>query len=487
MTTRVGLDPFTPATEMIVALRKKLVSARELLDLHLARIERHNPALNAIITPDFDNARKAAERADQARTSGEDGPLLGLPLTIKDCIDCEGLPSTAGLAHRGEHRAECDSLLAARLKAAGAVLMGKTNIPPLASDWQSNNRLFGRSNNPWDLGRTPGGSTGGGAAALAAGLTPLEFGSDVGGSIRIPAAFCGLYGHRPSETVVPRSGHFPGSPLPNWGTAMSVMGPLARSAKDLELALDVIAGPEIGEEAAWRLELPPTRRERLSDFRVAVLPAVDWLPLDAGVAAALEGVVDRLGGMGASVGRAAPENLRDTRAHHRLYISLLTVMMFREVAGEAREELIAKLAAGRNEFDPVRVQAVRAGASEFLGWHAERERHRAAYRDFFRDWDVLLAPATMMPAFKHDAAPFNSRRMVVDGTEIAYDLHSFYPGLSTLAGQPATAFPVGLSAEGLPIGLQVIGPYLEDRTPIGFAALMAREIGGFSPPPGFAD
>ena len=237
---------FTTATEMLAALRARRVSAVDLFDLHRRRIERHNSELNAIVEPDFERARGDAEAADTRRARGEDAPLLGLPMTLKESINVRGLRTTAGMSTWKDFRSEHDAPVTTRVKGAGAVVMAKTNVPQMLSDWQSNNPVYGRTNNPWDLGRTPGGSTGGGAAALAAGLTPLEFGSDIGGSIRVPAAFCGVYGHRPSETAMPRSGQFPMPPMPNAAVVMGVQGPMARSAEDLELALDVAAGPEVG-------------------------------------------------------------------------------------------------------------------------------------------------------------------------------------------------------------------------------------------------
>src|SRR5437870_985431 len=295
----------TTATEMRAALRARRVSAVDLLDLHRRRIERYNSALNAIVEPDFERGRRDAEAADTRRARGEDAPLLGLPMTLKGSINVRGLRTTAGMFTWKDFRSEHDAPVTMRVQGAGAVVMAKTNVPQMLSDWESTNPVYGRTNNPGDLGRTPGGSTGGGAAALAAGLTPLEFGSDIGGSIRVPAAFCGVYGHRPSETAMPRSGQFPMPPMPNAAVVMGVQGPLARSADDLELALDVAAGPEAGEDVAWRLAIPPARRERLADFRVGVLPAVDWVPLDADVAAALEALASQLGRLGRQ-GKTAP-------------------------------------------------------------------------------------------------------------------------------------------------------------------------------------
>src|SRR5215813_5828634 len=263
--TQSSIDGFSTASQMLQALRQRQLSAVELLTLHQRRIERYNPRLNAIVTECFEQAREAAEAADAARARGADAPLLGLPITLKESINVRGLKTTAGLPAFAQAPAKFDAPATQRMQTAGAVLMGKTNVPPMLADWQSDNEVFGRTNNPWALTRTPGGSTGGGAAALAAGLTPLEVGSDIGGSIRVPAAYCGVYGHRPSETAIPKSGGFPQADLPNPAFLMGVQGPLARSALDLELLFDVLVGPEPGEEVGWKLDLPPARHQRLAD------------------------------------------------------------------------------------------------------------------------------------------------------------------------------------------------------------------------------
>jgi amidase len=479
------LNAFASATEMLHALRTRQVTSAELLDLHLRRMARYNPRLNAIVTPDYDNARRVAVAADAARARGEDAPLLGLPLTVKDCIYVQGLPATGGVPERRQALADADSRLTARLRAAGAVLMGTTNVPPYAADWQSANPLFGRSNNPWDLTRTPGGSTGGGAAAVAAGLTPLEFGGDFAGSIRIPAAFCGIYGHKSSETALPRSGHFPGPNFPNAAVAMAVQGPLARSTADLELALEVIAGPDVGEEVAWRLVLPPTRHERLADYRVAVLPRIAWAPVDDEIMAAVEELSIRLGRGGVQVQEIQPEAFGDLRAYHTLYLSILFAISSAGQPAEERQRQAEQFCATADEFQAAYARGLEASASDYILWYGWREQYRAAYRAFFRDWDVLLAPANIVNAFPHTDAPMPERLLHVNGQAVSYDLQSVYPALANLTGQPATAFPVGLTRTGLPIGLQVIGPYLEDRTPIRFAALVAQEWGGFRPPPGY--
>ena len=485
------IDAFATALELLAALAARRVSAVELLDLYRGRIARYNQVLNAVVEPDFDRARRDAEAADARRARGEDAPLLGLPMTLKESINVRGLRTTAGMEMWRDFRAEHDAPVTTRLKAAGAAVMAKTNVPQMLADWQSANPVYGRTSNPWDLSRTPGGSTGGGAAALAAGLTPLEFGSDIGGSIRVPAAFCGVYGHRPSETAMPRSGQFPLPPMPNAAVVMGVQGPLARSAEDLELALDVAAGPEVGEDVAWRLAIPPARRERLREFRVAVLPALDWVPVDAEVATALDSVAARLGRLGCQVKTAQPDALADHRAHYALYLTLLAAVTSSRVSPEQRLARLSVLRTRDDEWSRASQRGIDGGAPDYVGWFSQREQYRAAWRAFFREWDVLLMPAFFTPAYPHRDKPWPNtpesirRTLDVNGTPVLEELGLFSASVATLAGQPATAFPAGLTRGGLPIGLQAIGPYLEDRTPIRFAALVGRELGGFSRPPGY--
>ena len=485
------IDAFATATEMLAALRAKQVSAVELLDLHVRRIARHNPALNAIVEPDFDHARDDARSADARRARGDDVPLLGLPMTLKESINIRGLRTTCGMAHWKDFRSEHDAPVTTRVKGAGAVVMAKTNVPQMLADWQSTNPVYGRTNNPWDLTRTPGGSTGGGSAALAAGLTPLEFGSDIGGSIRVPAAFCGVYGHRPSDSAMPRSGQFPMPPMPNQAVVMGVQGPMARSAADLELALDVAAGAEVGEDIGWRLTLPPARRERLSDFRVALLPPVSWIPLDADVAAAMDAAGSALGRLGCQVKSTQPAAFGDFRQHYALYLSLLAAVTSARGGPDERRARLEVLRTRDDEWSRATQRGIESLAPDYIGWVGQREHVRAAWRAFFTEWDVMLAPAFFRPAYPHwdkpwPGTPTSIRRTVdVNGQPTLEELGLFYPAVATVAGQPATALPVGRARSGLPIGLQAIGPYLEDRTPLRFAALLARELGGFTRPPGY--
>lgn len=484
-----SLSAFASATTLLQALDERRISAMELLELYLQRIKRYNPTLNAVVVLNEEEARQSAAQADKTRARGEHRALLGLPLTIKESLDVAGLPGTIGVPLFAQRRAEKDARIVERARAAGAVILGKTNVPPYLADWQTNNPIYGRTNNPWNLSYTSGGSTGGGAAALAAALTPLEFGSDIAGSIRVPAAFCGVMGHKPSETALPRSGNFPGSPLPNAAKIMAVEGLMAREARDLELAFDVVAGPDAGEERAWRLQIPAARHERLANFRVALLPPLPWLPVDAEILAAQEDLVQGLLRCGVQVREAKPEGFDDLREYYGLYLRFLFVMKSTRSSNEERFKEAAQFRrqAQSDPFMQANAEGLEASASDYLNWHAQRENYRAAWRAFFCEWDVLLTPVNITPPFPHTDAPWPQRPLEINGQQVFYGRQNAYPAIATLCGQPATAFPVGFTRAGLPIGLQAIGPYLEDRTPIRFAELIAQEFGGYQRPPGYDD
>jgi amidase len=484
MTAPAAIDPFTSASDMLAMLDARQVSSAELVEMHIERIERLNAPINAIIIRTFERARASAAEADRRRALGETGALLGLPFTLKESNEVAGLPCTAGMEVFRDHVPAADGPLPAATFAAGAALLGKTNIPAALADWQSDSPIYGRTNNPYDLGRSPGGSTGGGAAALAAGLTPLEFGSDIGGSTRVPATFCGVYGLRPSETAVPRTGSFPMSALPNVTAVLAVQGPLARTAADLELGLDAVSGPEVGEDVGWKLTIPRARAESLRGLRVAVLPAIDWVPVDGEILAAQETLAGALSRAGATVKVVGPDGIEIESYYNDYNRGLLA----RTTAGqprEAREAQAAAARAGDPRFGPAIADGLTLSFTDFASLMDRRERARAAFRAFFRDWDILLSPMTLTAAFPHEERVFHTRTIAVNGREVSYRLQLVYPSLATFAGQPAVAFPVGLNRAGLPIGLQAIGPYLEDRTPIRFAQLVERERGGFVRPPGF--
>ncbi len=472
---------FASATELVQALHARHISSVEVLDLYLRRIVYHNPAVNAIVTMDEERARSVAKKADLLRARGEVAPLLGLPITVKDVVDVEGWPTTAGIPAQAKAFAKADADIIARLHEAGALVLAKTNVPVHGADWQANNPLFGRTNNPWDPSRTPGGSTGGGSAALAAGLTTLEIGSDIAGSARVPAAFCGVYAHRASELLYPFSSLTSGV-LFNTAAPMALHAPLARHAEDLELVFDVLT---MSEPDTWHIHVPPARHTRLCDYRVAVMPLIEWLPVDSEILAAQERLVVQLSTCGMKVKEIHPQEFGDGREFYKLYTSIVSAITSIKIPSRVcrLHALIYRLIG--DEFYTARARGLEASASHYINWYKQRERYRLAYRNFFREWDILLTPVNIVNAFKHTNLPFRKRILEVNGQKVPYLQQDVYCALSSLCGLPATVFPVGITQTGLPIGLQAIGPYLEDRTSLRFAALVAEEFGGFRRPPGF--
>ena len=484
MLVKDQIDAFSSATTLLGALRRREIGALELLEAHLKRVEQFDPALNSVVVHDFDRARHDAVAIDNLAPSDRP-PLAGLPVTIKESIDVEGTPSTAGVHSRKGGLAPHDSRTVARLRAAGAVIFGKTNVCTWLADFQADNSVYGRTNNPWNLARTPGGSSGG-SATLAAGLTPLDIGSDLAGSIRVPAAFCGLWGHKPSDGLVPNSGHFPGSDFPNPAVVLTAQGPHARSAEDLELALDTISGPDIGHDTAWSLKLPPPRHERLSEFRIAVLPPQSWLPVDQDILDALHRTAEELRFDGCTVHEVNPIVLGDLRDYYALFRSMMSVITSARWSEKHRKRTVGEKLWRGEEFHAADARGITASAAELLAWMEQREIYRAAWRIFFKEFDILLAPVTLTAAFEHSTVPTIDRRLCVNGHQVEFDHMSFYPSLASLTGNPTTVFPAGLTSSGLPIGLQALGPHLEDRTPLHFARLLECETGHFSPPPGYS-
>ncbi|HEX2483956.1 MAG TPA: amidase [Myxococcota bacterium] len=477
------------ARDLAAALARGELSALELLEHFAARVERVNAKVNAVVATDLDGARARARRADAARARGEAlGPLHGLPMTIKDSHEVVGMPTTSGARELAAHRPVRDADAVARLVTAGAVPFGKTNLPLYAGDFQSYNAVYGTTNNPWDVARVPGGSSGGAAAALACGMTPLELGSDIGGSIRNPSHFCGVYGHKPSHGLVSSRGHIPGPPGILSSPDLAVTGPMARCADDLALALGVLAAPAPEDAVAWRVELPPPRAERLRELRVA-----PWLeipgapPVDAEVTALLSGAVERLAAAGL---RIAPPPRIDAAASTRVYLRLLNAVIAPGLPLEVRrgmEQAYATLAPG--DASPA-ADLVRGAVGPHHAWLVDNEaRHRlrAQWAELFRDVDAVLMPVHSLPAFAHDHSPFEARTLFVKGESIHYMAPIFFAGLATVVGLPSTAFPVGRTRSGLPVGIQAVGPRFEDLTPIALARLAEPVLGGFEPPPDFAD
>ena len=480
------ISEFATATECLAALAAGQTSSQELLERAFAQIDRWNGEINAVVVEDRDAARVRAGQADAARARGESwGPLHGLPMTIKDSFEVVGMPTTSGAPALAQHRPVEDADAVARLREAGAIPFGKTNLPIYAGDFQSYNEVYGTTNNPYDPSRGPGGSSGGSAAALAAGFTPLELGSDIGGSIRNPAHFCGVFGHKPSYGIVSSRGHVPGPPGALGRTDLAVSGPMARSAEDLELALDVLAAPAPSEARAWSLRLPPARHERLQDFRAAVWLEQTGRPVARSVTAALEGAVAAAGRLGARLDPKARPAF-DVEDEHQRYLRLLWSVMGMGFPPAVLEEF-DRTRPGLDAVDvSLQAQMIRGASGLHRTWLVDDEGRAQLHRHwarFFEDVDVVLCPIFPTPAFPHDHGPQTERTLDVDGQSVSYLDQIFWAGIATIANLPATVIPVGFTPEGLPVGLQIIGPYLEDRTPLRFAQRLAEELGGFVPPP----
>ncbi len=486
---------YQTAGDLKSQLSARKVSARELCDAAIARIEALDPKINAVVVRDFERARDAAAAADLAlaRGDGVRRPLLGIPMTVKEQFNIAGLPTTWGYPKSRDWHPTADALTVERLKAAGAVILGKTNVPIGLADWQSYNDIYGTTNNPWDLGRSPGGSSGGGAAALAAGYVPLELGSDIGGSLRCPAHFCGVFSHKPSLDLIPgRGGGPPQTPaIPTRGD-LAVIGPMARSAADLALELEVLAGPdEWSEGVGYRLALPPPRHDRLADFRILVIDEHPLCPTAASVAGAVNDLADRLGKRGCTILRSSPA-MPDLAHTTRLYVRLLAAgFVGPNLPPEVRQRVAAEAAALPADDDSLRTCRLRGFLMPHNDWvMATRTRFgiTAQWRALFRDIDAILCPAMPTPAFPHDHSPIDERLLDVDGTVARYADQIVWATIATLNGLPATALPIARSPEGLPLGAQLIGAFLEDRTTIALAGMIECELGfAFAPPPGYRE
>lgn len=481
---------YKTAGELNAALAARQVSAVELAEDTIARIEAHDGAVNAVCVGDFDRALTAARAADAALAAGERRPLLGIPMTVKESFNIASLPTTWGFPPMKDFVPPEDALAVTRCKAAGAVVLGKTNVPLGLGDFQSYNDIYGTTANPWDLGRTPGGSSGGSSAALAAGYGPLSLGSDIGGSLRAPAHFCGVYAHKPSLGLVAARGHTPpGAPALPRESDLAVVGPMARSATDLSLLLDVIAGPDpLDAGIAYRLELPPARHAALKGFRLLVLDTHPLLPSAASVRDAIAKLAQGLAAAGAAVAYETPL-LPDLAETGRLYLRLLRAFLGFTVPPDVYErfrDAAAKLAP--EDISPA-AENLRGWAATHRDWltdDAKRIRLKAQWAALFRAFDAVICPVMPTPAFPHDhSGRADERRITIDGAEHPYIDQLIWAGVATAPGLPATAVPLGLSPEGLPIGAQIIGPWLEDRTPLVLAELIEREFGGFIAPPGY--
>ncbi len=477
---------FASASQAAEAIRKRQVSSVELTRHVFERIERYNPAINAFAYLQKEDALAQAKNADEALARQESlGAFHGVPVNVKESFAVAGRPNTWGMPAFKDSKAPRNSAAVDRLLGAGAVLIGATNVPVNLADWQSYNPMYGTTNNPWDLKRTPGGSSGGSAAALAAGLGYLSVGSDIGGSIRVPSHFCGIYGHKPTLDLVSQRGHQPGGgpSVPGFSTFLAVAGPMARSANDLLAALKVLGGPEGYEAKAWKWELPPSRAKSLKEFRVGYVLDDPLAPTTPEVRKVLEKAIEGLSRTGAKMKPGWPLGFQPS--------ALLDTYLYMLFAFEISMAPPDFQAAQRQKFEKISGPAAAQARASFSHWQAEnlkRLRFRAQWQSYFDEMDVFLSPVTFTAAFLQDQSEPQDERVVatVDGPR------KYMEGLNwispaTLTGCPATAAPVGRTEAGLPVGIQIMGPYWEDATPITFAELLAQEIGGFAPPPRYGN
>ncbi|MBO0840799.1 MAG: amidase [Sciscionella sp.] len=450
---------FESATDARKALRGKDISAVELVTAVLDRIDAVNPALNAVVELRRDEALREAAAADQVLASGVDvGPLHGIPITVKEAINVAGMRTTWGNPAFAEYVADADATAVRRLKDAGAIVVGKTNVAMMLGDFaQTENPIYGVTNNPWNLSHTPGGSSGGAAAAISAGLSFLELGSDLVGSIRIPASFCGVYGLRPSVHTVPLTGFQPPGPpaLASDRTYLSALGPMARSAGDLRTALAVAGGPENPAAQAFSWRLPAPRHERLRDFRVGVVLDHDGCPVTSEVGMALSNAVDALAQSGATIVEGWPKDIDPMRSAESFGFHVQLFFAHAQPGAEMPE------------------------MSAVVEQEKKRMAYRAAWASYFGDVDVFLCPTNFTAAFPPDDRPFEQRTIATDCGERRYDEQPFWTAHPALAGLPAVSAPIGRTPSGLPVGAQIVGPQHEDDTAITFAELAADIIGGF--------
>lgn len=425
------------ATEIAADIAAGKLSALEAVESAIARIEALDGPVNAVVVRDFDSARAAAKRLDEAGPKGEQ-PLFGVPMTVKESFDLAGHPSTWGLEHARNNIAKSDAVIVQRLKRAGAVILGKTNVPPDLADWQANNPVYGRTNNPHDHARSPGGSSGGAAAAVSAGMVPCEFGSDIGGSIRVPAHFCGIWGHKPTFDVISLEGHgYPGTDSAR--PALGVCGPLARSADDLVALLDVT------------LDHPLPRRD--VPLKGARYLLVDEQPV-VGCASAYRAELDRVAGQiedaGGQVERRC-ELIPDLEAAHESYLKMLNIAMAGGLPAPDGTQ-----ATVRDWFDLCDIQA----------------RVYRQWRDVFGAFDFVLAPVSATPAFPHHAGQIFQDTIAIDGVDLSAAPQLAWAGIVTFPGLPSTVLPIG-TVDDMPVGMQVIGDRFQDFQTIDGARQIA--------------
>ncbi|MDE2383035.1 MAG: amidase [Alphaproteobacteria bacterium] len=478
---------FKPALELGKLLKARKLSASELLQANLDQFAKHNAAVNAVVVTDIPRAFKAAAAADRRLKKGEPlSPIDGVPMTAKESFDWAGTPTTFGDPALKNNIATRDADVIARLAAAGAILYGKTNVPLDLADWQSFNAVYGTTNNPWDLTRTPGGSSGGAAAALATGMSAIEVGSDIGASIRNPAHYCGVYGHKPTYQLVSYRGH--ARPGDVSVADITVAGPLARSARDLTALLALMAGPGLPEGRGLQAQLPKAPQKTLKDFRVAIKLNSPASEVDRKVQDKILALGEALGKKVKTLSFSAQPGFTDEE-NYQIYITLLRATAAKRLSDAQYDEAVAKaktLSNGDRSYVAMMTRAFALSHRDWLRVHERRNQLRLLWDQFFENWDVLLCPTAAGTAFAHDhVGERHERYITVNGKRVSTIDQRFWAGYSGGYYLPSTVAPLGLAADGLPVGVQIITREYDDLKALRFAELLEKEFGGFTPPPGY--
>jgi len=487
--------PFLSAIEAASMIASKKISSVELTQLMLSRIAEIDKKINAINVLLGDEALEKAREADEALSRGEiHGPLHGVPITIKDSFRIKGVVTTAGNPVLKNYVPDQDASSVARLKNAGGVILGNTNVPYMLDDHQSFNEIYGRTLNPWNLERSPGGSTGGGAAALAAGLSYLSLGSDTGGSIRVPSHFCGIFGHKPTIDLVPKKGQIPPLPgsLPYKSNGLSVAGPLARSAEDLKLLLQICGGPVEPETVAYSWQMPAERKSDLKDYRIKFVIDDALCPVSSEIKPVMKSAMEKFENTGLNIVEGWPDNINPEEQYHN-YLYLLHAYVSGGALESELESLYAQAKSDDKSLSKIRAMAFTNRHKYFAEQESRRLKAREDWQEYFGEYDAFILPVAFVPAFPHIDKPWfpnnpdPSKRRILKTPEgnRDYDDMLFWISFATLTGLPATVFPIGLSDTGLPVGLQIIGPFLEDATPISLAGTLSEIAGGIRHPEGY--
>lgn len=481
---------FTPAHELARMIASRQISSEEVVRVHLRHIKEHNPSLNAIVTLDEETAVARAKEADGAIASGEKwGALHGVPVTVKDAYETKGVRTTSSYKSLSHYVPSQDATVVDRLRGAGAIIMGKTNMSMLATDFQSDSPVFGRANNPWNLDFTPGGSSGGSGAAVAAGLSPLDLGSDLGGSIRVPAHFCGVFGLKPTEGRVSSFGHIPDWSIPGISMGikpihhMGTYGPLARTVDDLSLCLDLIEGPDLKDASVYPIADEGHSGCSLSECTFAWCKGFSGVPVSKDTEKAMEELSTELSRLGCRIEEAVPEEFSFEVAW-KMWGEIVSSELASAMPLFMRAMFwVLFMTSGRSSMDRGITRGIKASRQQYHAALSLRHSLTNTMEGFLSDVDAWICPVACGPAFTHRRI---GASVEIEGDDVPYMLAAGgYTAVFNVTGHPSVVIPVGKSGDGLPIGLQIVGRKWSDRKLLMIAKALSEVSNGYERPPGF--